>query len=124
MDEELKDLATTGLTKALEYIETAESFVVEQAPLLVQEILSYGLVSTSMSALILFVLASGFGYGMYRGAKVAFNDDADEAGFVLALVGACVSIGCTIGMFKELFVVAKIVFAPRLYLLQELKSLL
>ena len=124
MNDELKELATTGLSKALEYIETAESFVIEQAPLLVQEILAYGLVSSCISAGILLTLAVGLGYGTYRICKAAVSDGADDAVCILGLVGGGATIGCTIGLFSDVFTIAKITFAPRLYLLQELKSLL
>ena len=124
MDEQLKDLATTGLSKAIEYIETAESFVVEQAPLLVQEILMFGLVNACISAFILLVLVLGLGYGTYRVVKAAVKDHADDAAALLGLLGGCVTIGCTVGFFKYVFTIAKITFAPRLYILQELKSLL
>ncbi len=124
MEEQLKELATTGLSKALEYIETTEAFVIEQAPLLVQEILTYGLAASCLSAAILLALASGFGYGTYRAVKAAIKDEADEAAFILGLLGGGISIGCTIGLVSEAFTIAKIIFAPRLYLLQELKALL
>ena len=124
MEELLKELATTGLSKALEYIETAESFVVEQAPLLVQEILMFGLADACLSAFILLVLVVGLGYGTYRVVKLAIKDGADEAAFILGLCGGGGAIGCTIGLFQCVFTIAKITFAPRLYLLQELKALL
>ena len=124
MNEELKELATTGLSKALEYIETAESFVVEQAPLLVQEILMFGLADACLTAFILLVLVVGLGYGTYRVVKAAIKDEAIEAAFLIGVVGGGGSLGCTIGLFQCVFTIAKITFAPRLYLLQELKSLL
>ena len=124
MDEQIKELATTGLSKALEYIETAEGFVVKQAPLLVQEILAFGMAEACITAFILVVLASGLGYGTYRLVQVATKDGADEAAFIVGLLGGGASIGCLIGFFGEVFTIAKITFAPRLYLLQELKALL
>ena len=124
MDEQLKELTTAGLSKALEYIETAEGFVVEQAPLLVQEILAFGMAEACITAVILVVLASGLGYGTYRLVKVAVKDGAEEAAFIIGLLGGGASIGSLIAFFSEVFTIAKITFAPRLYLLQELKELL
>ena len=124
MEEQLKELTTAGLSKALEYIETAEGFVVEQAPLLVQEILAFGMAEACITAAILLILASGLGYGTYRLVKAAIADTANEAAFLIGLLGGGASFGCTLGLFSEVFTIAKITFAPRLYLLQELKALL
>ena len=124
MDDLVKELTTTGLSKALEYIETAESFVVEQAPLLVQEILAFGMAEACITAFICLVVAAGLGYGTFSLVAIAVKDKADEAAFLIGLLGGGGSIGFTIGLFGQMFTIAKITFAPRLYLLQELKALL
>lgn len=124
MNETLNEVTTRGIAVALEYIETAESFVVEQAPLLVQEVLTYGLVEACISAFITTALAFLFGFGGYRLAKYAMKERCEEGAFFAGLSGGGMVIGCTVSTFTDFFTIAKIIFAPRLYLLEKLQSLL
>ena len=123
MEETLSTLTEQGLAKALSYIEATEHFVIEQAPLLVQEVLAYGLVSNVMAALIYSVMGVAIGYGVYKGCKVANEDQCDEAAFMIGILGGGTVIGLAIALVQDAFVIAKIVFAPRLYLLETLSDL-
>lgn len=122
MTEELTTLTEQGLAKALAYIEATESFVVEQAPLLVQEVLRYGLFNSLFWAGFWAVAFSGVLWSAVRMYKLLYNENGDE------LVGVAVGIfpggGCLAGCFINLFVAVKILIAPRLYLLERLDSLL
>ena len=123
MNETLSTLTEQGLAKALSYIEATGTFVVEQAPLLVQEVLAYGLASSIMAALIFSVMGVAMGYGTYRGCKAANEDDCDEAALLIGILGGGTVIGLAIALVQDAFVIAKIVFAPRLYLLETLSDL-
>lgn len=131
MTEEIKTLTEQGMEKALAYIEATESFVAEQAPLLVQEVLRYGLVSESIPATILAVLVVGFGTGSWFSFKELRKDhskylkdhDKDLFGF-FGVITAAISLGCFICLYRMAFTLAKIIFAPRLYLIETLSALI
>ena len=122
MTEELTTLTEQGLAKALAYIEATEVFVVEQAPLLVQEVLRYGLFNSLFWAVF---WAVAFSAVMYAAVKVykMMQDGGDDAFFGVA-IGIFPGGGCLAGCFVNLFEAAKISIAPRLYLLERLDSLL
>ena len=124
MSEEIKELATKSLSKALEYIESAGDFVVEQAPLLVQEILAYGLVSNIVFATIYGAATAILCYTSYRLSKMALAKKVEELVVLVVLVGGAASITTIICFFDCILHILKIIFAPRLYLLEALKSLL
>ena len=122
MTEELSTLTEQGLAKALTYIEATESFVVEQAPLLVQEVLRYGLFNSLFWAVF---WAVAFGGVIWCAVKVhkMMQGDGDDA-FLGVAIGIFPGGGCLAGCFGNLFEAAKISIAPRLYLLEKLDSLL
>ena len=122
MTEELSTLTEQRLVKALAYIEATESFVVEQAPLLVQEVLRYGLFNSLFWA---GFWALAFGGVMWCAVKVykAIHADSEDP-FPGVIVGIFFGGGCLAGFFVCLFDAVKILIAPRLYLLERLDSLL
>ena len=122
MTEELTTLTEQGLAKALAYIETTESFVVEQAPLLVQEVLRYGLFNALFWTGFWLVAFSAV---MWSAVKVwkMLGEDGDD-GFVGVVIAIFPGGGCLAGCFANLFDAAKIIIAPRLYLLEKLDSVL
>ena len=124
MEEQLKELATQGLSKALEYIETTEAFVVEQAPLLIQEILNYGLAYSAVFLVVWGLFAIACGVVAYKSCRAVIkSDDGELVPLILVFIGGP-GLGFLVGAVQSLLTIAKITFAPRLYLLQELKSLL
>ena len=122
MTEELSTLTEQGLAKALAYIEATESFVVEQAPLLVQEVLRYGLFNSLFWVGFWAVAFGGVLYVAVKVYKMLVADNEDP------FMGVAISIfpggGCLAGCFINLFDAVKILIAPRLYLLERLDSLL
>ncbi len=121
MTEEMQALTEQGLAKALAYIETTESFVVEQAPLLIQELLNYSLVYSSFWAVFWFIMGLG---GIFFGVKVYRWIDKDGGDpFAGVMLGFFVGGGCLGGAFTCLATVVKILIAPRLFLIQRLGDL-
>ncbi len=112
-----------ALSKALEYIERTESFVVEQAPLLVQEVLNYGFVFHLFWTLFSLFFVVGIGYGIYKWIRAWVKSDVfDKDGYIPIMIGLF-GVGIPLAFLCEnMFVLAKIVVAPRLYLLSELST--
>lgn len=120
MNEEIKTEALASINQLISYIQTgakqAGDFVVEQTPLLVQEILTYnGIISGGLSLLgvVLFIV----------GVIVVFKSKWDEPRltnipFVILAVISQVVFWENIGTFL------KITFAPRLYLIEYVSELI
>ena len=123
MTEELTTLTEQGLAKALAYIETTESFVVEQAPLLVQEVLKYGLFTSLFWAGFWALIFGGVMWCAVKLYQMLVMEDKDNE-FIGVMVGIFPGGWCLAGCFVNLFEAMKISIAPRLYLLERLDSLL
>ncbi len=70
------------------------------------------------------LVATAFGVICYKACRAVIKDKDEELiPLVLIFIGGpC--LAAIIASIQSLLVIAKITFAPRLYLLQELKSLL
>jgi hypothetical protein len=125
MNEQLSQLLEQGFGKALSYVQATESFVAEQAPLLIQEIVNYGLAYNGFLAVLWGVIGVCLAYSSYRLVKYAQTCDSynDEGPAIAGVFLGCIGAGSLIGCICESLVVLKIVFAPRLYLLEELGRL-
>ena len=72
-------MSDAAFSKALEYVESAESFVVEQAPLLVQEILAWGFAENLIYAVIWGLFGSALLFAVVKGAIALNKTDDDDA---------------------------------------------
>jgi hypothetical protein len=125
MNEQLSELVAQGFGKALSYVQATESFVAEQAPLLIQEVINYGLAYNGFLTVLWLVLGSAAIYTSVRLIKYANTKEAynDEGPAILGVFFGVFGVGSIIGFLCEVAIVLKIVFAPRLYLLEELGRL-
>lgn len=108
--------------KALEYVEATESLVVDQAPLLIQEVLTYGFFYASFWCAFWAVLAVAAFVGATWAWRLMVKNKEDP--FPAFLLGLFVGGGTLIGTFVCLFSAVKISVAPRLYLIEQLKDLM
>lgn len=132
MDNQLTDRLNALLDFTVKSLETTKDFVVEQTPLLIQEYIQWGfwsnIISASISLVILIVCVYCTTIGRSSLLKKYFKDENNEGWFIAAVILTIAS--CIFGMFAlEDFVnhiktVVKIQVAPRVYILQELKTLL
>lgn len=123
-------LEKTG-SKLIEWTENAESFANEQVPLVIEEILTYNLVTSLLLcvvtlAVICFVLS--FWYGVNKVDEEEWYADCDTkqeeggkdiASAVLPMFLFLPSIAI---FFHQMAEVLKIWLAPRLYILEYLKT--
>lgn len=132
MSEQLQHNLLESIGVVRTWIETTGDFVVEQAPIVVAEVIAWGLYSAVFWAIVCFAFALVAGITMLpftkvmRGIHKIANDKApiEFLWFLgnLALVGT--SVSCVI---RGLVCVHECIFisvAPRLYVLSELSDLI
>jgi len=123
--EKVASMSETALAKALEYVEAAEGFVVEQAPLLVQEILAWGFAEHLIYALLWGVFGLTLLISVVKLCRFLYKVEPDgEVAWVVGLFGSGVSVLLGFVSFCYALEVVKISVAPRLYLLEAFKGLL
>ena len=123
MNERAEQLITDAGEKVLEYLEATEGFAVEQAPLLAQEIVRWGIWWNIAEGLIGAALCAV----TIRWARKTW--DARESADTPALeIGAVVAF-CTVPFYvffvgSSAAVVLKALIAPRLYILEQIAGLI
>jgi hypothetical protein len=128
MNEVTEKLLTHGeaaFAKALEYVEATESFIVEQAPMLVQEILAYNLAYSVFWCVFCVAVVSGVVWGGMQWFKAwkTHGDDIDLL-FIPWMITGLVATAPLMGVFSHVLRILKITFAPRLFLLEQLRYLI
>ena len=104
-------------------IKNAGDFVVEQTPLLIQEILTYNLIfHGSLVGVGVFIIFVAICFSLYFIRKIDWKDDNHVIPFVI--FNAFVWFVSLCLVFKNIFVVVKIYFAPRIYLLEYVSDLI
>lgn len=121
MNEELQKQLLESLEKVTQWVEHAEAFTREQAPLVVQELLDYGYWHSLISTLLLLpivLLIIAFGIHCYS-KYVGSHDDDWLAACILSFIAATF-----IGWFTwwPVSVLIQISIAPRVYVLEQLMS--
>ena len=121
MNEKIENNIEQILNYLQEGVQTAGSFVAEQTPLLIQEILSYHLLyhGTWLSIGVLLLLSVIFCF-VYFARKIDWSDGIESI-YLLGVIGFVASIGIILG---NVFTFIKIIVAPRLYLLEYVSDLI
>jgi len=108
--------------KLIEWLETTEVLAQEQVPIILQEVLTWHLISTLVSMALILIGITGYFVFLVKAKRPIIEDDATPRG-VFALIGG---IGSSIGFLAlliDLYIVLQIYFAPRVYLIEYLKGL-
>ena len=121
----MKEKIIENLEKLLNWIESSTTFIVEQTPILVQEILQfYTILHIIYIGIALIFLVLGLKL-FFSGIKVWASDDwVDESPPVLKTIFGTIFI--TIGSItsvSHVLALIKVTVAPRLYLLQRITDL-
>lgn len=111
----------------VETLKQGVSFAQQQAPVWVKQMLTYGLISTTIDTII----SGAVGVGLYvllvrkyRGYKEEYGDyDNWPDGGVLMAVMAVIGTVCLVFALSGLTTIIKILTAPSLYLLQLVQEL-
>lgn len=124
---QVQDLTADALRQVLQYVQEGEGFVREQAPLVVQEIVRWGIASAVLGVLANAVVLLVCAWIVKRAvAWFACNDHLDDAAPFYFIGGAASALGVTgavIGLFISLTQLAYVIFSPRLYVIERLSEL-
>ena len=130
MNEKTQELVNQAGQKVLDWIEATESFTTEQAPLLAQEIVRYGILNNSLQLGFFILVPSLLLYLSYSFAvhKDTWKDEFTPrsvaciifgvGGFFVGVVGA---LECSINAVPKL---CNALVAPRLYFIEQIGRLL
>ena len=113
------------LPKVLKFVERSAEFVGDQAPLLVSEILNYNLVRGGAISLfgLTFLVIGLLAYKEMR-REYAKSDPIGDKVVMLSIVSVGGIILGTIVFCSNILNVAKVLLAPRLYVIDYLRGIL
>jgi hypothetical protein len=132
----MDEVKTKLLAKALEWLQTTEEFVIEQAPQIAQEILYWGLAQNVFYAVLyggafIFFLLWFFKGNQIQKISDLFKEDTDQsitAGFIRLVFSAIMGFLSVVALpwaaIDRTLASIKILVAPRLYLIEYISDLL
>lgn len=123
-----------SLSAILAYVEQGAAFAAEQAPLVVQEIIAWGIYGNAISLVLYATLMvvcgryaiHGIGYAV-KDAKKSYSEQSEGLQVFYAITGGISTLGVPIfGVLaiESAFHLAKVLVAPRLYVIQYLGSVI
>jgi len=129
----LKEVTTGVLSNVIEYVQDANNFVVEQTPMLCNEIINFGLIKAGILMTVYFVTVvmcyflgkKLINYMRAKEETIDWNSE-DRSFFIFwgSVINYVGPLPFAIGLIIELINFAKIWFAPRLYILEYLTNLI
>ena len=136
--ENIDTLTVEVLRKTLDFVEGTESFVLEQAPLFVQDILTRGIIfeaSCLIGWTVVAVIAFCFGRMMSKfnrkilitkNAKNGFDLDSDDAFCFIAkwFLYAITVLFSTVNVMSQGGAILTIILAPRYYIVESLQTMI
>lgn len=134
MNEELQKRLVESWDKIIQYLEHTENFVAEQAPLVVQEIINWGIWSNIVLLLIWFIISIillKIGNYLFGKGKYCLENNISYIGrddqFGLYLLGTVVYCGSMVSFFAgcgtSIYNLFYVLCAPRLYVLDQISNL-
>lgn len=107
-------------TKLLEYLENTTEFMNSQVPELFTELLRWNFGHAILQAIGALLLIY-FSFFLFKKAKKFVNEhDLDEISMILGLIGIVALISGVVELFSSMNTVIKIIFAPKVFLIEYL----
>lgn len=123
MNEELQKQLADYLASIASAAKAGSQFAIEQAPLVVQEKIAYGRAAETFQ-LVLFIAAAYIGYRISRWGFAADRDGFSDGGIAAGFVGCASAVIFSIIAAFQVFFVAQVWLAPRLYVIEWATDLL
>ena len=116
------------LKKGLEAAEKSGNFVIEQAPDLVKQLITYKTIETSICVLIEITLM----YLIFRYFKYLYKKNNENSDFITEnefhiggiIINFVLSIFCFFAFIGDVSILIQLIFAPKIYLLEYIAKLL
>ncbi|KKN72108.1 hypothetical protein LCGC14_0413940 [marine sediment metagenome] len=130
MDEKTQELVNSVGQKVLDWAEATESFTVEQAPLLAQEIVRYGILNNLLQLAFFLIVPSIMISLSYRfgTSKDVWQTDPTPKGIACIISGVFGCFFSVIGLVvcsKDAVPnLCKALVAPRLYIIEQISRLM
>ena len=122
----MNELTQETLVEVLSWVKEAKELMVEQAPLLAQEIISYG-ITANILAIGLAALATG-GAIMCTWLLCKHGEKWwEEDNVRIVPCGVVIFFGFLLGtphLFIHIFILVKVLVSPRLYVLEKLSEMI
>jgi hypothetical protein len=126
--EQVNKLIVDYSGELLKWVQAGGEFVKEQTPLLCQEIIKIGQINSIFDIVLGSICIIAFIFILKKSAKV-FKEDDEETPRSIGCIISCVvfgigSIVSVVIIIISVYTLLMTIFAPRLYLLQQIKELL
>lgn len=127
-----KELTEQALQQLLEWAQRGDAFVSEQAPLVAQEIVTWGVVSGVLQMICGVILMAAFILLAWAAIKVKRHIDdgtlVETFWATVAMIGVCGGwalplFGCAV-FWQGLSQAAQAYFAPRLYVIEQVTQMI
>lgn len=130
MNEETKTILNQFLASLMEGLDKAGAFVTEQLPLVLQEYITWGIVKGVIVLMVGIAAMFSWRKWIYAPAKIRLAElrrrdslDAMDVNMWIGISGVVALTVLAVGIFCGLLPAAKAIFAPRVYLIEELSKL-
>ena len=124
MNEELTGKIGEHLDEIMSWVEQGKEFVSEQAPLVVDEIIRWGVAkSVGLSVVFLLMILCATLY-LRKAHRLFKKDDEDEFTVCGAILSVVLVVVGVIGSIAAIEKLAFVLTAPRLYVLEQLGDLI
>ena len=124
MSEQLEQALTESTTKIITWMEQAEGFVVEQAPDVVQQLLAWRMAEASLGVTGCLLAGLACLFATRWGWSRLEDDEIEPAGFFGCLLGSFGMFISIVGLYINGLMLAKVLVAPKLVVLDALRGLL
>ena len=127
MNEKVEQLIIDTGEELLSWMQSAEEFTIEQAPLLAQEIVSWGIWFYGIGAVLWAALSAILYIGGMLARTLITNEDSGSYAMDrnFSLFGICIASALPlVGVISCAAIALKAAIAPRLYIIEQIGKLL